>query len=89
MDKAAESVCCKSFKSPVITNEGKFIIVLREGVKQNLLFRWKYFIGLFHVSGHLEQFGGVSFLGGKINYLGRIGSGDLIFNSCVYPHNTP
>jgi hypothetical protein len=42
MDKAAESVCCKSFKSPVITNEGKFIIVLREGAKQNLLFRWNF-----------------------------------------------
>ena len=33
----------------------------------------KYCIGLFHVSGHLEQFGGVLFFGGKINYFGGKG----------------
>ena len=30
---------------------------------------WKqYVIGLVHVSGHLEQFGGVLFVGGKLIY---------------------
>ena len=33
----------------------------------------KYCIVLFHLSGHLEQFGGV-FFGGKINYFGGKGT---------------
>jgi hypothetical protein len=33
----------------------------------------KYFIGLFHVSGHLEQFGGVFFFAGQIYYFGGMG----------------
>ena len=34
--------------------------------------REKYCIGLFHVSGNLEQFGGL-FFGGQINYFGGMG----------------
>jgi hypothetical protein len=33
----------------------------------------KYFNDLFHVPGHLEQFGGDLFFGGKINYFGGMG----------------
>ena len=33
----------------------------------------KYFIDLFHVSCHLEQFEGVLFVGGKINNFGGMG----------------